>query len=188
MAGRAGRGDDRRMLWRSVFVFAVALAAVSPSVETANKTEFSQRVTSICAGALLFDGEHAIGTRAGAIAVSRDIRRTGMRRLDRVAAVAEPTRQESMIRQWLRVQRLLVAAFARDYLRIWDEIESAHTRAQRTGLPARLDALVHEPDSLKRRADAYELRLGVPDCTGGGHLAPSPAQNPTLRVREIPSN
>jgi hypothetical protein len=174
MARRGRRGDDRRMLWRSAFVVVVALAAVSPGLATANNTEFSQQVTSICSGALLFDGEHVIGTRAGAIAVSRDIRLTGTRRLRRVAAVDEPSDEAPMIRQWLRAERLLVFAFARDWLRIWDEIESAHTRSQRAGLPARLDALVHQPDSLKWRADAYERRLGVPDCTGGGHLAPSP--------------
>jgi hypothetical protein len=175
MAGRTRRGDDRRMLRRSILVvIAAALAAVSTSFATTNTTEFSQRVTRICGGALLFDGEHAIGTRAGAIAVSRDIRRTGMRRLLRVAAVAEPARQAPMIRRWLRVEHLLVFAFARDYLRIWDEIESAQTPPQRAGLPARLGALAHQPDRLKRRADAYELRLGVPDCTGGGHVAQSP--------------
>jgi hypothetical protein len=175
MADRACRGDDRRMPWPSApVVVAAALVAVSPSLATTNTTEFSQRVTSICAGALLFDGEHSIGTRAGAIAVSRDIRRTGMRRLGRVAAVAEPKRQARTIQHWLRTERRLVVAFARDYLLIWDEIEAAHTVAERAGLPARLETLVHQPDSLKRRADAYELRLGVPDCTGGGHLAASP--------------
>jgi len=180
MAGRPGRGDDPRMSWRSTLVAVAALAAVSPSYATTNKTGYSREVTRICRGALLFEGEHAIGTRAGAIAVSRDIRRTGMRRLRRVAAVAEPSGQAATVRQWLRAERRLVAAFARDYLRIWDEIESAQTPSQRAGLPARLDVLVHQPDSLKRRADAYELRLGVPDCTGGGHLAPPPSdQTPT---------
>ena len=32
----------------------------------------------------------------------------------------------------------------------------------------RLARLVHEPDRLKLAARRLELRLGVPDCTGGG--------------------
>jgi hypothetical protein len=169
MVAPAVAGDDRRMLWRSALVIVAALATASVSPAAANETEFAQRVTTICRGALLFDGEHAIGTRAGAIAVSRDIRRTGTRRLRRVAPVPEPRRQAPTIRQWLRIEHLLVVTYARDYLLIWDEIEKAQTPTQQAGLPARLHALVHEPDRLKRRADAYELRLGVPDCTGGGH-------------------
>jgi hypothetical protein len=74
-----------------------------------------------------------------------------------------------VIRRWLALERRLVAAYARDYLRIWDAIERAQTAAQRAHLPSNVDALVHETDGLKRRADTYEMRLDVPDCTGGGH-------------------
>src|SRR5262245_30753619 len=154
---------------------ALAVAAAGTSVRSAAASHlqtaagYSRAVTRVCAGAVLFAGRHEIGTRADAIAVSRDIQRTGTRRIHRVAAVPEPGDQSPTIRQWLDVEQLLVDAYARDYLRIWDEIERANTPAKRAALPDRLHALVHETDGLKRRADAYELRLGVPDCTGGGH-------------------
>jgi hypothetical protein len=152
-----------------VLVLACTAKIAAASTPPVTAAEYSRTVARVCAGAVLFAGRHEIGTRAGAIAVSRDIRRTGTRRLHLVAALPEPEPQVPAIRQWLGVEQLLVDAFARDYLRIWDEIENASTSAQQAALPVRLHALVHETDGLKRRADAYELRLGVPDCTGGGH-------------------
>ena len=50
----------------------------------------------------------------------------------------------------------------------WEAIEAANSPAQRARLPAQLHALVRDLDALKRKAGVYELRLGVPDCTGGG--------------------
>jgi hypothetical protein len=161
------RADDDRVLYRVVSVFFVACAVAAPS-SAANQKTYSERVTRICAGARLFDGEHAIGTRAGAIAVSRDIRRTGLRRLRRVAAEREPAAQAATIGRWLRLERKLVAAYARDYLLIWYAIEAADTPAEHALLPAKVHALVHATDSMERQAVAYELRLRVPDCTGGG--------------------
>jgi hypothetical protein len=113
-------------------------------------------------------GQARDGTRAGAVAVSRDIRQTGTRRLRRVAAVPEPHSQAHLIRRWLNVERRLVATYARDYLLIWNAIDAANTPAQRARLPARLHVLLHDPDPLKLKAGVYELRLAVPDCTGGG--------------------
>jgi hypothetical protein len=133
-------------------------------------------VTRICAGALLFEGRHASGTRAGAVAVSRDIEKTGTRRLRRVAAVPKPAAELAEITRWLAIERQLVAAYARDYLLIWDAIEGANSPAQRARMPARIDLLVHDPDALKRQAGALELRLGVPDCTGGGSRLTQPAE------------
>jgi hypothetical protein len=118
---------------------------------------------------VLFEHSHQIGTRAGAIAVSSDIQETGSRRLRRVAAVPRPAAEAAAIASWLGVEHKLVAAYARDYLRIWDTIEKANTPAQLAGLPAHLYALVHDPDQLKHLADGLESRLHVPDCTGGGH-------------------
>ena len=132
------------------------------------RTLFADRVTSICSGARLFESSHQIGTREGAIAVSRDIRETGTRRLRRVATVPEPNAQSSLVRRWLNVERSLIAIYARNYLLIWDAIEQANSPAQRASLPTRLHALLHESDALKRQADIYEGLLRVPDCTGGG--------------------
>jgi len=148
----------------------VAFATVTGSVAFGGTetTLFSDRVGEICAGALLFQGRHEIGTRAGAIAVSRDIEDTGTRRLRRVAAVPQPSAQAAAVRRWLDVERRLVAMYSRNYLRIWDAIENADSPAKRALLPAQVHGLVHEPDPLKHRADVYELELDVPDCTGGG--------------------
>ena len=162
--------DDGRMPLRVLLVVVVVVLALAPaSVGAGKTTEFSQRVSHICAGARLFDGRHAIGTRAGAIAVSRDIRRTGTRRLRRVASVPEPDGQTSTIQRWLQTERLLVEIYARNYLLIWGVIERADTPAQQDRLAVRLEKLVHEPDRLKSLADTYEVSLGVPDCSGGGH-------------------
>src|SRR5262245_19048452 len=46
--------------------------------------EYSRAVTRVCTGALLFDHQHAMGTRADALAVARDIRASTHRRLARV--------------------------------------------------------------------------------------------------------
>jgi hypothetical protein len=163
------RHADDGQVHRSALAVIVLLAAAAPGLGWSARTAaFSKRVSHICAGALLFEGRHKIGTRAGAVAVSRDIRRTGARRLRRVAAVPEPHSPVAMIRGWQEVEHRLVTTYARDYLLIWSAIENANGAAQRARLPARLHALVHDPDALKRKAGLYELRLRVPDCTGGG--------------------
>jgi hypothetical protein len=173
MVVSAARADDGRVL-RNALIGIVFLAAIvfgscaAPGLGAGRSSAFADRVSRICAGAVLFEGRHEIGTRAGAVAVSRDIRETGARRLRRVAAVPEPHLQAHVIKLWLEVERRLVAAYARDYLLIWGAIEDANSPAQRARLPARLHALLHDPDALKRLAGVYELRLGVPDCTGGG--------------------
>ncbi len=151
-----------------VIAFVGLGVAAAPGFAAPQATVFSERVGHICAGAVLFEDSHTIGTRAGAVAVSRDIRETGTRRLRRVAAVPEPKSQAATIRRWLLVERRLVAVYARDYLLIWDLIEEWNSPAARARIPARLHALTHDPDALKRQADAYERRLSVPDCTGGG--------------------
>lgn len=164
--------DDGRVLRKAliaiVFLAAIVFGACAVPGFGGQMTTFSNRVNRICAGAVLFEGRHEIGTRAGAVAVSRDIRKTGARRLRRVAAVPGPHSQAQVIRRWLEVERRLVAAYARDYFLIWGAIEDANSPAQRARLPARLHALLHDPDALKRKALVYALRLGVPDCTGGG--------------------
>jgi len=128
---------------------------------------YSQAVARICAGAVLFAHSHATGTRAGAIAVSRDIRSTGGRRLTRVDALAKPPLRARLAARWLAIERRLVATYAWAYLRIWDEIEQASTPRQQAKLPAVLKRLVHAPDALEAKARRLEQLLRVPDCTGG---------------------
>jgi hypothetical protein len=172
MVMSAPRADDGRVLRNALigimFLAAIVFGACAAPGFGGQATTFSNRVSHICTGAVMFAGSHEIGTRGGAVAVSRDIRQTGAGRLRRVAAVPEPNSQAHVIRRWLDVERRLVAAYARDYLLIWDAIEGANSPAERARLPARLHALLHDPDALKRKAGVYELRLGVPDCTGGG--------------------
>jgi hypothetical protein len=58
--------------------------------------------------------------------------------------------------------------YARTWVRIYDTIDAANTRAQKATLAERLEKLVHAPDALKLAARRLELELHVPDCTGGG--------------------
>jgi hypothetical protein len=137
-----------------------------PSVATAR--EYSLAVTSICAGALLFDHAHHQGTRAGALAVARDIRASTTRRLARVATVPVPPELQRISSRWISLQRRLAASYARAWVRIYDTIDAARTPAQRAPLAERLHRLVHAPDALRLAAERLGLLLHVPDCTGGG--------------------
>lgn len=128
---------------------------------------YSLQVRAICSGARMFDGTHEIGTRAGAIAVARDIRMTGGRRLTRVAALPRPQSTRARVAAWLSLERRLVALYAATYVRIWNAIDSAHTVQQRRGLARALRALIDKPRPLEARAAALELELGFGDCTGG---------------------
>jgi hypothetical protein len=116
---------------------------------------------------VLFASTHEIGTRAGAIAVSRDIRATGARRLRRVDGVEKPNLTADRAARWIAVEHRLVARYAADYLAIWDAIEQANTPRTKAALPAKLARLIHDPDRLARHAVALERLLQVPDCTGG---------------------
>jgi hypothetical protein len=130
--------------------------------------QYSRSITHICAGALLFDHAHHMGTRADALAVARDIRASTARRLAHVSAITAPARLQRISRRWIASQRRLAAMFARTWVRIYDTIDSARTPAQRATLARRLEPLVHAPDRLKLVAGRLELALRVPDCTGGG--------------------
>ncbi len=156
---------------RTVAALLVAAAATAGTAHAVQLSQtpagYSRAVTHICAGALLFDGRHQIGTRAGAIAVSNDIRATGTRRLGRVAAVPRPGGTTALAVHWIAVERRLVETYAATYLQIWDEIERANSPAQRAALPRALRALIARPDNLQHQAGRLELLLRVPDCTGG---------------------
>lgn len=135
---------------------------------TSAAAEYSRAVTRICAGALLFDHAHDMGTRADALAVARDIRASTARRLARVTGLSVPPELRRVSHRWISLQRRLAAVYARNWVRIYDAIDAARTPAQRAALPTRLEQLVHEPDPLRLSAGRLELELHVPDCTGGG--------------------
>jgi hypothetical protein len=154
-------------------LIAVALAAtpgraVPPAPGSPSAVEYSLAVTRICAGALLFDHAHDMGTRADALAVARDIRASTARRLARVAAVAVPSELRRISGRWISSQRRLADAYARAWVQIYDAIDASRTPAERATLAERLHRLVHAPDPLRLAAGRLELELHVPDCTGGG--------------------
>ena len=130
--------------------------------------EYSAAVTRICAGALLFDDAHQMGTRSDALSIARDIRASTARRLTRVSALPVPPGLKRVNSDWISSQRRLASLFARTWVRIYDTIDAAHTPAQRATLAEHLEKLVHAPDPLRRAAARLELELDVPDCTGGG--------------------
>src|SRR4051812_5610023 len=91
----SARADNGRVLRNALigimFIAAIVFGACAARPASAVRTTtFSNRVSHICRGAVMFAGRHEIGTRAGAVAVSRDIRQTGAQRLRRVAAAPEP--------------------------------------------------------------------------------------------------
>ena len=155
----------------ATFLTAAALLASMASPNRGGATDsqstYSNAVTRICAGSLLFAGSHKIGTRAGAIAVSKDIRRTGRNRLRHVDAIPKPRMVAPLAAKWIRLERQLVELYATTYLRIWYVIERSDTPPQQATLAARLRVLIDLPRPLEQKAQQIEERLNVPDCTGG---------------------
>ena len=148
---------------------AAALAATAGGAAPGNSAaEYSVAVTRICAGALLFDHPHDMGTRADALSVARDIRASTARRLARVTALSVPPQLQLTSSRWISSQHRLASLYARTWVRIYDTIDAARTAAQRATMPERLHRLLHAPDPLRLAAGRLELELHVPDCTGGG--------------------
>ncbi len=150
--------------------FAATAPAATPARAASGNSaaEYSLAVTRICAGALLFDHAHDMGTRADALSVARDIRASTARRLARVTALSAPPELQYTSSRWISSQRRLASLYARTWVQIYDTIDAARTPAQLATLAARLQELVHAPDPLKLAAGRLELELHVPDCTGGG--------------------
>jgi hypothetical protein len=144
------------------------VAASSTPSAAATPSTWTRAVTGICAHALLFEGTHEIGTRAGAVAVARDIRASTGRRLQRIRALPLRPPHQRLSTRWLRLEQRLAAVYARSYLLIFDAIAAAKTPRQHAQLPSVLGRLLHAPDSLRATTTSVERRLRVPDCTGGG--------------------
>jgi len=136
---------------------------------------WSRAAARICAHALLFEGRHEIGTRAGAIAVARDIRASTEERLARIAALPPAPDERDLERRWVTLERRLATAYAVSYVRIFTVIAAARTPAERAREPRLLEALVHAPDAVRREAAQLEQRLGIHDCTGGDTKPPPAA-------------
>jgi hypothetical protein len=173
----------------SLLVAGVASAAIvaftTAAPAAAARDNWSRGVTRICAHAILFEGSHEIGTRAGAVAVAKDIRASTERRLTRIAALPAPPTQRALAARWLGVERRLAAVYASSYLGIFDLIATAATPEQQTQAAILLGKLLHAPDRLRQTAAALEEQLQVPDCTGGtARPAQSdPSAGPTATTR-----
>src|SRR5689334_18098367 len=107
----------------SVVVIAAALTGSSRA--EGSRPSWPDGVARICARALLFDGQHAIGTEQGALSVARDIRASTARRLARVRVLPSRPQHPELAARWLRVERRLAGAYARSYVDVWYAIAAA---------------------------------------------------------------
>ena len=151
--------------------------------------DYAVSVRQICAGALLFDHPHSMGTRPGAMAVARDIRASTGRRLTRVTAVRPPPSLRHPVARWISLQRRLADSYAYNWVRIYDAIDTARTPAQHAGLARALERLLHAPDPLRRASARLEQQLDLPDCTGGSTPPPEAAtahRSPRASSRAVP--
>src|SRR5262245_31589093 len=135
----------RALIGLSLLGVALALPPVSTSGSGA---DWSDAVTQVCAHALLFEGRHQIGTRAGALAVARDIRASTARRLHRIEALPQTPANSRLAARWIANQRQLAAMLATDYVRVFDVIAAANTPSKEARMAARLIKLEHAPDGL----------------------------------------
>jgi hypothetical protein len=140
-------------------------AAAGPGAVT--PAAYSRTVTGVCAHALLFEGSHEIGTRAGALEVADDIRASSRRRLARVAAVSTPPVEGRLAARWLALEQRLADLYATTYVSIFDLIAAPWTPEQAAVAPGLLATLMHAPDPLRQAAARLEQQLRVPDCIGG---------------------
>ena len=124
---------------RTVATSLAALAVLAGAADAAQAPQtpagYSRAVVQICAGALLFDKPHQMGTRPDAVSIAEDIRASTARRLDRVTAVPVPPELQDLSNRWIDSQRRLAALYATTWVRIYDTIDAAHTPAQRAALP-----------------------------------------------------
>jgi hypothetical protein len=152
----------------ALVVSGLAAGSARANSRSSPASAYSAAVARICAGALLFDGAHEMGTRADALAIARDIKAATAGRLARVTALAVPPGLEAVNSRWISSQRRLASLYAQLWVQIYDTIDGADTPVPQGDLAARIEKLVHTPDTIRAAAGRLELELNVPDCTGGG--------------------
>jgi hypothetical protein len=150
----------------------VVVAFATPPSAAGADLAWSRAVAQICAGGLLFEGRHEIGTRAGALAVAEDIRATTRRRLVLVAALSPPAGLQAIAARWITIEEHLAAIYAHSYVRIFDVIDAGSAPGQREQEAQIIGRLLRAPDRFRQTAALIERRLRVPDCTGGANPAP----------------
>ena len=166
---------SKRYAGIAILVLAAAITAASAHAQNRRQQAptaltpavYSRAVTGICAHALLFEGTHAIGTRAGALEVADDIRASAQRRLSLVAALSTPPVEMRPVARWLSLEQRLADAYATTYVSIFDLIAAPWTPEQAAAAPGLLATLIHAPDRLRQAAALLEQQLKVPDCIGG---------------------
>ncbi len=110
----------------------ILCAGIPVGLSAAATTEYARAITNVCSGAVLFERSHSLGTRAGALAVARDIRASARHRLDRVAAVPVPRTREALVERWIALERRLADVHAESWIGIFDAIDAADTHASAT--------------------------------------------------------
>lgn len=174
---------DMKIRWAGCVAVALALATApvafaadppkgSHGQETnapapTTRAAYSRAVAQVCAHALLFEQPHAIGTRAGALAVAADIRASTRRRLVVVATLPSPPAQRVALVRWLALERRIADAYALSYVRIYDLIAAPRAAQQDRQAARRLAGLMRPSGRLRAAAAGLERQLRVPDCTGG---------------------
>jgi hypothetical protein len=161
-------GNLLRLSFAPLLAAEAIACAVPAGAAATTPAAYVRAVTQICAHARLFEGTYAVGTRAGALQLGRDIRDSTQRRLARVAGLSAPRSEQEPVTRWLALEQHLAEAYALAYVRIYDLIAEPRTTAGQSARAAlRLARLPHAPDRLRRVATVLERRLRVPDCTGG---------------------
>ena len=168
-------------------MLAAASGRATSTPASAAAAQYSHAVTRICAGALLFDHAHPMGTRSDALSVARDIRTSTARRLARVTAVSVPAELQHLSSRWISSQRQLAAMFAKR-LQMTPLGIATTTDAAAFGVP-------HPPliplttTSLTRSCPCGRVGVRVPARRGTNRSAPGvrhpPASGDVRGCRQI---
>ncbi len=159
----------------AVLVVVAAVTAAGSQAQTQRRqtpasitnAAYSRHVFQICAGAVLFEGSHALGTRQGTLDAAADISASTRRRLAEIAQLSAPTDEAQTIARWLAVQQQLADTYAQNLVQLYDLIAAVPTSDQQaTQASQPIRATLDAPYSLRLAAGRLELKLGVPDCTG----------------------
>ncbi len=175
-ARRWGKHLSRRRS-RGTIAVLVVVAAVTAAASQAQPQRrqtpagstaaaYSRDVFRICAGAVLFEGSHALGTRQGTLDAAADIRASTQRRLAEVARVPTPADEARTIARWLAVEQQLADAYAQDLVQLYDLIATVSTSADADRASQSMRAVTDASYPIRLAAGRLELKLGVPDCTG----------------------
>ena len=127
---------------------------------------YSRDVFQICAGAVLFEGSHALGTRQGTLAAAADMRASTQRRLAEVARLPTPADEARTIARWIAVEQQVADVYAQDLVQLYDLIATVSMSEDADRASQSMRAVTDASYPIRLAAGRLELKLGVPDCTG----------------------